>query len=376
MPKGKRKSKKQDSEDEMSASDNSGEEMMELPPQDESKKSRTQPKRQKSKPVVAAAPAESKEEVEIPKTDFSSPALKEGQLKIVSWNVAGFKAIQTKGFQEYLKNENPDIICIQETKIDPASVTNIEGYDHHFYIGEKKGYSGVGIFSKVKPIKYHEGMGITDHDGEGRLLVAEYENFYLVNTYIPNSGRGLKDLDYRMKWDAEFTSYLRKLDTVKPVIWCGDLNVAHLEIDLKNPKQNKNKSAGFSDQERENFTKVLKYEFVDAFRHLYPTEEGAYTFWSYAKNARAQNIGWRLDYFVMSQRIVENLGDVYRRPYVMGSDHCPLVLHISQPKATGNPNNAKEEVKETAPVAEAPKDSMEPAPAVEKKAEEVPTTSA
>jgi len=304
----------------------------------------------------------SSQPVPVVQTDFTKPELK-NQLKIVSWNLAGFNSAIKKGLLEYVKNENPDIICFQETKIDPKAVKDplVDGYFQQFYIGNKKGYSGVGTLTKVKPIRWIEGMGIADHDEEGRLLTAEFENFYLVNTYIPNSGRGLKDLDYRMKWDADFTEFLKKLDKEKPVIWTGDLNVAHLEIDLTNPKQNRNKSAGFSDKERENFGKVLDSGFVDSFRHLYPKEEGAYTFWSYNRNARGQNIGWRLDYFVISKRLVEHLGDCYRRPHVLGSDHCPLAINIALKglKTEGNPHqsnnnnnnnahegNGKEEAKE------------------------------
>jgi len=265
----------------------------------------------------------------ITKTDFSKPAKKDNELKIVSWNVAGFNAVISKGFADYVKNEDPDIICLQETKIEVAKVKAdlLSGYHSHFLAAEKKGYAGTAIYSKIKPISWKDGIDIADHDTEGRCITAEYENFYLVNTYIPNAGRGLVDLDYRKKWDKDFLEYLKKLDAKKTVIWCGDLNVAHNEIDLKNPKQNKNKSAGFSDEEREGFSKVLASGFVDTFRHLYPTE-AAYTFWAYRNNARAQNIGWRLDYFVISKAALDKLGDSFRRPDIMGSDHCPIVLHI------------------------------------------------
>jgi len=263
------------------------------------------------------------------KTDFAKPALKEGELKIASWNVAGFQAILGKGFQQYVKDENPDILCLQETKIDPSKVKAdlLPGYHGHFYAAEKKGYSGTAIYSKVKPISWKDGIGIEDHDTEGRTITAEFDKFYIVNTYIPNAGAKLKDLDYRQKWDKDFLDYLKKLQATKPVIWCGDLNVAHNEIDLKNPATNKNKTAGFSDQERSGFSKVLETGFVDTFRHLYPKEQ-QFTFWSYKRNARAQNIGWRLDYFVISKTILSGLSDSFRRPDVMGSDHCPIVLHI------------------------------------------------
>mmetsp|Transcript_21624 Transcript_21624/g.30232 ORF Transcript_21624/g.30232 Transcript_21624/m.30232 type:complete len:398 (+) Transcript_21624:79-1272(+) len=265
-------------------------------------------------------------------TDWTKPEKKEGQLKLASWNVAGWAAIIKKGFQEYVKNEDPDIICLQETKIDPKNVKDgyLEGYHQHFYACDSnKGYSGTAIFSKIKPISWTDGIGIKEHDTEGRVITAEYENFFLVNTYIPNSSRGLVNLDYRQKWDKDFREYLKKLDKQKPVIWTGDLNVAHLEIDLANPKTNRNKTAGFTDQERDGMTQVLKSGFVDSFRHLYPQAEGVYSYWTYVGNARAKNVGWRLDYWIISQRLVEKLGDTVMRPGVMGSDHCPIVLLIS-----------------------------------------------
>jgi len=251
-------------------------------------------------------------------------------LKIVSWNVASWNNVLKKGFRDYLKSEDPDIICVQETKVDAKSVpANIlPGYHQHFYSAEKKGYSGTAVFSKVQPASWTDGIGIADHDDEGRCITAEFDKFYLVNTYIPNAGQKLKDLDYRKTWDVVFLAYLKNLDAKKPVIWCGDLNVAHQAMDLKNPKQNANKNAGFSDDERNGFSNVLKAGFVDTYRHLHPKEEGAFTFWSFMKNARGKDIGWRLDYFVISQRILEKLGDSFRRPFVMGSDHCPIVLHI------------------------------------------------
>eukprot|EP01119_Soliformovum_irregulare_P001652 TRINITY_DN11384_c0_g1_i1.p1 TRINITY_DN11384_c0_g1~~TRINITY_DN11384_c0_g1_i1.p1 ORF type:complete len:358 (+),score=105.55 TRINITY_DN11384_c0_g1_i1:15-1088(+) len=290
------------------------------------------PKKRGSK---KAKESDGKEEVEaVPPvvTDFTQPAKKEGDLKIVSWNIAGFKAILGKGFEEYVTKEDPDIICLQETKIAPEGVSAelLPGYQRHFYAAAKKGQHGTGVFSKVAPIAWTDGIGDAEHDTEGRVITAEYENFYLVNTYIPNSGSKLKELEYRKKWDPKFLEYLQKLDKIKPVIWCGDLNVAHEEIDLKNPKPNKNKTPGFADAEREGFSNVLKAGFVDSYRHLYPTEVDCYTFWTYKYNSRAKNTGWRLDYFVIPQRMVPNLSDVYRRPHIMGSDHCPLVLHVSQ----------------------------------------------
>jgi len=262
---------------------------------------------------------------------LSQPAVNESQLKIVTWNVAGWKSVRSKGFEDYVKKEDPDIICVQETKINNMSqVENsfLSGWERHFYFATKAGYSGTGVFSKIKPIQWIDGIGIKEHDTDGRVITAEFEKFYLVNSYIPNAGKKLCDLDYRMKWDIDFLAFLQSLQKKKPVVWCGDLNVAHEEIDLKNPKTNR-KNAGFSNEERANFTTVLKSGFIDTFRHLHPKEVDCYTFWSYMMNARGKGIGWRLDYFVISQDILDKLGVCYRRPTIIGSDHCPLVLHIA-----------------------------------------------
>jgi len=264
-------------------------------------------------------------------TDFKQPIKDQNHLKIVSWNVAGWKSVIGKGFSKYVQDEDPDIICLQETKVNPKDVTSdfLPGYHSHFYGAEKKGYSGTGIFSKIQPISWTDGIGIPEHDDEGRVITAEYDTFYLVNTYIPNASRGLVNLPRRMKWDKDFLDYLQKLDAKKPIVWCGDLNVAHKEIDLTNPSSNK-KSAGFTLEERQGFSNILAAGFVDTFRHLYPSEEKAYTFWSYFRQARTKNIGWRLDYFVISKRSLAALGDSYRRPFISGSDHCPIVLHIDK----------------------------------------------
>jgi len=262
--------------------------------------------------------------------DFSTPEKDSKHLKIVSWNVAGWQAVLKKGFKDYITSEDPDIICIQETKVSPSVVPSdfLPKYHNHFNgCTTKKGYSGTGIFSKIKPISWTDGIGIDDHDEEGRVITAEYDKFYLVNSYIPNSGKKLVDLDYRKKWDKDFLAYLKGLDEKKPVIWCGDLNVAHNEIDLTNFKAAKNKLAGFSDAEREGFSTVLKEGFVDTFRHFHPTEKDCYTFWSFLRNARSKNIGWRLDYFVVSKRSLDKISCHYRRPAVLGSDHCPIAIH-------------------------------------------------
>ncbi|KAG8197349.1 hypothetical protein JTE90_013476 [Oedothorax gibbosus] len=252
--------------------------------------------------------------------------------KIASWNVNGIRAWLEKGGMSYLKHEDPDVLCIQETKCSEDKLPEelqIAGYHCHWLAGDKEGYSGVGLISKTEPVAITEGIGIEEHDNEGRVITAEYENFYLVNTYVPNSGRGLVRLDYRKTWDKDFRDYLKKLDKKKPVVLCGDLNVAHEEIDIANPKSNK-KNAGFTQEERDGFSALLEEGFIDTFRHLYPDEKGAYTFWTYMMNCRAKNVGWRLDYFVISERFKDHLCDSLIRKDVMGSDHCPvgLLLHI------------------------------------------------
>jgi AP endonuclease-1 len=254
-------------------------------------------------------------------------------LKIFSWNVSGIRANIKKSGVNEIKKQNADIICLQETKCSekemPQEVKDLTGYQFKYFSeGGKGGYSGVCILSKTKPIRVNHGIGIKEHDSEGRVITAEFEKFYLITAYVPNSGRGLPRLDYRMKWDRDFAQYLKQLDDKKPVILCGDLNVAHKEIDLENPKTN-TKTAGFTKEERDNFTQLLSKGFIDSFRHLYPDSKKSYTFWSYMRNARQKDIGWRLDYFVISQRILDNLVDNKIESKIMGSDHCPIVLFMN-----------------------------------------------
>ncbi|BFZ09880.1 hypothetical protein BsWGS_12919 [Bradybaena similaris] len=269
-------------------------------------------------------------------TDFSAKAKtpdgREANFKIASWNVNGLRAWLEKDGVSYIKAENPDVMCVQKTKCNVSAIPDeaqVEGYTSHWLSGDSEGYSGVGVYFKSKPIKITEGIGIEKHDNEGRVITAEFEKFYLVNVYVPNSGKDLPRLDYRTKeWDVDFRKYLKSLDEKKPVIVCGDLNVAHHEIDIRNPKGNK-KTAGFTIEERESFTATLREGFIDSFRHLYPHTENAFTFWTFMMNARAKNAGWRLDYFVVSERLKENLCDSIIRSKVMGSDHCPIVLQLA-----------------------------------------------
>lgn len=264
-------------------------------------------------------------------TNFKEPSKQPNELKIVSWNVAGFNAILGKGFVDYVKNENPDVICIQETKIAPSAKLEqlLPGYHGHFLGATQKGYSGVAVYCKEKPIAWVDGIGYPECDDEGRAITIEYADFYLLNTYIPNAGRKLATLPKRLEWDERFIAYVKGLEAKKPVIWCGDLNVAHAEIDLANPQANK-RNAGFTLEERNNFTRFLNLGFVDSFRHFHPDEASAYTFWSFLRNARQKNIGWRLDYFVVSKTLMPRVSCSYRRPNVMGSDHCPIVIHFKK----------------------------------------------
>ncbi|WP_250229654.1 exodeoxyribonuclease III [Anaeropeptidivorans aminofermentans] len=249
-------------------------------------------------------------------------------LKMISWNVNGLRAAITKGFEDFFKSEDADIFCIQETKMQEGQAElNLEGYYQYFNSAVKKGYSGTGLFTKIKPLNVTYGINIADHDNEGRVITAEYENFFLVNVYTPNSQRELARLSYRMEWEEAFLSYLNGLREKKPLVLCGDLNVAHKEIDLKNPKTNR-KNAGFTDEEREKFTVLLGEGYVDSFRHFYPDKEGAYTWWSYMRNARGTNAGWRIDYFVVSENIKDKLKDAVIYSDIYGSDHCPVGILI------------------------------------------------
>ena len=249
-------------------------------------------------------------------------------MKLISWNVNGLRACLGKGFTDYFAAQDADFFCLQETKMQPGQAEiPTEDYHQYFYSAEKKGYSGTAILTKHEPLSVSYGMGSELHDHEGRLITLEYENFYMVTCYTPNSQRELTRLQYRLCWEEDFRMYLKKLDAVKPVIVCGDLNVAHKEIDLKNPKTNVN-NAGFTPQERAAMTKLLDSGFVDTFRYLHPDVTGAYSWWSYMFSARAKNAGWRIDYFLVSQRIADRITAAEIHSDVMGSDHCPVVLEI------------------------------------------------
>ena len=249
-------------------------------------------------------------------------------MKLISWNVNGLRACLSKGFGDYFAAQNADFFCLQETKMQPGQAQiPAEGYHEYFYSAEKKGYSGTAILTKHEPLSVAYGMGSELHDHEGRLITLEYENFFMVTVYTPNSQRELTRLQYRLCWEEDFRMYLKKLDEKKPVIVCGDMNVAHTEIDLKNPKTNVN-NAGFTPQERAAFTKLLDSGFVDTFRHLYPDVTGAYSWWSYMFNARANNAGWRIDYFLVSERIKDKIKAAEIHSDVFGSDHCPVLLEI------------------------------------------------
>ncbi len=251
-------------------------------------------------------------------------------MKLVSWNVNGIRACVQKGFYDFFQQVNADIFCIQETKMQPNQLEiNSDGYYQYMNSAVKKGYSGVMVFVKQKPLSVIYGMGIEKHDQEGRLITLEYEGFYFVGCYTPNSKDELARLPYRMEWEDDFRAYLKKLDVRKPVILCGDLNVAHQEIDLKNPKTNR-KSAGFSDEERAKLTELLDSGFIDTFRYLNP-DRIAYSWWSYRFNARARNAGWRIDYFIVSKRLCDMLKQADIHTDITGSDHCPVSLEISLP---------------------------------------------
>lgn len=250
-------------------------------------------------------------------------------MKLISWNVNGLRACITKGFSLFFKSIDADIFCIQETKMQEEQAKEIEyeGYYKYMNSAEKKGYSGTAIFTKIKPINVSYGIGIEEHDKEGRVITLEFDKFFLVNCYTPNSKRELERLAYRKIWEDEFRNYLIKLDKVKPVILCGDLNVAHKEIDLKNPSTNHH-NAGFTDEEREKMTKLLESNFTDTFRYLYPDKKDAYSWWSYMLKSRERNIGWRIDYFIVSNSIRDEIKDAIIHSEVLGSDHCPIELDI------------------------------------------------
>lgn len=249
-------------------------------------------------------------------------------MKLISWNVNGLRACLGKGFQDVFDTANADMFCLQETKMQPGQAeVNCPEYEQYWYSAEKKGYSGTALFSKQKPISVTYGIGMDVHDHEGRVITAEYENFFLVTCYTPNSQNELKRIDYRMQWEDDFREYLKKLDAMKPVIVCGDLNVAHEEIDLKNPKTNRN-NAGFTDQERGKMTELLASGFTDSFRYLYPDAEGIYSWWSYRFRAREKNAGWRIDYFLVSNRIADRIQKAEILTDIYGSDHCPVLLEI------------------------------------------------
>ncbi len=249
-------------------------------------------------------------------------------MKLISWNVNGLRACLIKGFNTCFASVGADIFCVQETKMQPEQFGHVfEGYEQYWNSAFKKGYSGTAVFTRVKPLSVAYGMNFAEHDQEGRLITLEFDSFFLVNVYTPNSQRGLTRLDYRLKWDDDFRTYLERLDRTKPLIVCGDLNVAHQEIDIKNPRSNR-KNAGFTDEEREKMTVLLKSGFIDTFRCLYPDKTDAYTWWSYLTNARERNIGWRIDYFLVSQRLRQVVKDAVIYADVTGSDHCPVGLEI------------------------------------------------
>ncbi len=250
-------------------------------------------------------------------------------MKLISWNVNGLRAAMTKGFMDAFNELDADMFCLQETKLQPEQIEMVlPGYEQYWNSAVKKGYSGTAIFTRVKPLSVVNGIGIEEHDQEGRVITAEYDNFYLVTCYTPNSQRELARLDYRMTWEDAFRAYLLELDKKKPVILCGDLNVAHNEIDLKNPKTNR-KNAGFSDEEREKMTELLGAGFTDTFRFLYPDAVDAYSWWSYMGKARDRNVGWRIDYFVTSQRLDNAIVEAKIHSQILGSDHCPVELEIN-----------------------------------------------
>lgn len=249
-------------------------------------------------------------------------------MKLISWNVNGLRACVQKGFLEYFREADADVFCLQETKMQAGQLElDLPGYHQYWNYAEKKGYSGTAIFTKKEPLKVTCGIGVEEHDHEGRVIMAEYEEYYVVTVYVPNAQRELTRLAYRMEWEEAFLNYIRGLEEKKPVIYCGDLNVAHKEIDLKNPKTNR-RNAGFTDEERNCFSKVLENGFVDTFRYFYPDLKDAYSWWSYMGQARSRNVGWRIDYFVVSETLKSKLEDAKIHSAVQGSDHCPVELDL------------------------------------------------
>ena len=249
-------------------------------------------------------------------------------MKLISWNVNGIRACVGKNFMEFFNEVNADIFCLQETKLQENQIDlHLEGYHQYWNYAKKKGYSGTAIFTKKEPLSVMYGINIEEHDQEGRVITLEFEDFYMVTVYTPNSQNELKRLDYRMKWEDDFRNYLKELDDKKPVIVCGDLNVAHKEIDLKNPKTNR-KNAGFTDEERNKFTELMEAGFIDTFRYFYPDKENIYSWWSYRFKAREKNAGWRIDYFCVSEKLKDRLVSASIHTEVLGSDHCPVELVI------------------------------------------------
>ena len=249
-------------------------------------------------------------------------------MKFISWNVNGLRACMQKGFGDFFAQSDADFFCLQETKLQEGQLQfDPPGYHQYWCYAQKKGYSGTAIFTKKEPLQVFYGIGIEEHDQEGRVITLEFEDFYFVTVYTPNSQNELARLPYRMKWEDDFLAYINKLDEKKPVVFCGDLNVAHKEIDLKNPKTNR-KNAGFTDEERGKMTDLLAAGYVDSFRYFYPDVEGIYSWWSYRFKAREKNAGWRIDYFIVSERIKEEMKDAAIRTTIEGSDHCPVVLEI------------------------------------------------
>ena len=249
-------------------------------------------------------------------------------MKLISWNVNGLRACVGKNFMEDFKKLDADIFCLQETKLQEGQIAlDLPGYHQYWNYAEKKGYSGTAVFTRKEPLSVAYGIGVEEHDHEGRVITLEFEDYYLVTVYTPNSQDGLKRLDYRMQWEDDFLAYIKSLDEKKPVIYCGDLNVAHQEIDLKNPTTNR-KNAGFTDEERSKMTTVLTSGFVDTFRYFYPDAEGVYSWWSYRFRAREKNAGWRIDYFIVSERLKDRLEDASIHTEIFGSDHCPVELDL------------------------------------------------